>query len=194
MADQESTLQPGDVIAEYRIEKVLGSGSFGVTYLARDMHLSRASPSRNICRWSTPAATSTGTVISRNLETAATFEWGLERFSEEARTLAQFNHPNIVRVLRLVQGVNGTAYIAMELLEGMNLETLVEDDGPLPPDRFLSVFRQLLDGCESIHRIGILHRDIKPANVVIRGETPVLIDFGAARDLAVQQKRGSAPW
>jgi hypothetical protein len=190
MADQESTLQPGDVIAEYSIEKVLGSGSFGVTYLARDMHLSRGVAIKEYMPVVYARRDSGGTVVSRNLETAATFEWGLERFSEEARTLAQFNHPNIVRVLRLVQGVNGTAYIAMELLEGKNLETLVEEDGPLPPETFLSVFRQLLDGCESIHRIGILHRDIKPANVVIRGETPVLIDFGAARDLAVQQKAG----
>jgi hypothetical protein len=190
MADQESTLQPGDVIAEYKIEKVLGSGSFGVTYLARDMHLSRGVAIKEYMPVVYARRDSSGTVISRNLETAATFEWGLERFSEEARTLAQFNHPNIVSVLRLVQGVNGTAYIAMELLEGKNLETLVEEDGPLPRERFLSIFRQLLDGCESIHRIGILHRDIKPANVVIRGERPVLIDFGAARDLAVQQKAG----
>lgn len=190
MADQDSTLQPGDVIAEYKVEKVLGSGSFGVTYLARDMHLSRAVAIKEYMPVVYARRAADGTVSSRNLDTSATFEWGLERFSEEARTLAQFNHPNIVRVLRLVQGMNGTAYIAMELLEGRNLETIVEEEGPLPPDRFLSVFRQLLDGCESIHRIGILHRDIKPANIVIRGETPVLIDFGAARDLALQQKAG----
>ncbi len=190
MADQDSTLQAGDVIAEYKIEKVLGSGSFGVTYLARDMHLSRAVAIKEYMPVAYARRASDGTVTSRNLDTSATFEWGLERFSEEARTLAQFNHPNIVRVLRLVQGMNGTAYIAMELLEGRNLETIVEEEGPLAPDRFLSVFRQLLDGCESIHRIGILHRDIKPANIVIRDETPVLIDFGAARDLALQQKAG----
>ena len=190
MADQDSTLQPGDVIAEYKIEKVLGSGSFGVTYLARDMHLSRAVAIKEYMPVVYARRDADGTVSSRNLDTSATFEWGLERFSEEARTLAQFNHPNIVRVLRLVQGMNGTAYIAMELLEGRNLETIVEQEGPLSPERFLSVFRQLLDGCESIHRIGILHRDIKPANIVIRDETPVLIDFGAARDLALQQKAG----
>lgn len=190
MADQDSTLQPGDVIAEYRIEKVLGSGSFGVTYLARDMHLSRAVAIKEYMPVVYARRAVDGTVSSRNLDTAATFEWGLERFSEEARTLAQFNHPNIVRVLRLVQGLNGTAYIAMELLEGRNLETIVEEEGPLPPERFLSVFRQLLDGCESIHRIGILHRDIKPANIVMQNDTPVLIDFGAARDLSLQQKAG----
>jgi hypothetical protein len=190
MADQDDTLQPGDVIAEYRIEKVLGSGSFGVTYLARDLHLSRGVAIKEYMPAVYARRGSDGTVTSRNLDTSATFEWGLERFSEEARTLAQFNHPNIVRVLRLVQGVNGTAYIAMDLLEGKNLETIVEEEGPLAPERFLSIFRQLLDGCESIHRIGILHRDIKPANIVIRDETPVLIDFGAARDLALQQKAG----
>ncbi|MDB5693080.1 MAG: serine/threonine protein kinase, partial [Alphaproteobacteria bacterium] len=190
MLDQDSTLQPGDVIADYRIEKVLGSGSFGVTYLARDVLLSRDVAIKEYMPVVYARRGADGTVVSRNLETSGTFEWGLERFSEEARTLAQFNHPNIVRVLRLVQGMNGTAYIAMELLEGTNLEAIVEAEGPLPPDRFLSVFRQLLGGCEAIHGIGILHRDIKPANIVICGETPVLIDFGAARDLALQQKAG----
>jgi hypothetical protein len=190
MADQESTLAPGDVIAEYEIEKVLGSGSFGVTYLARDKHLSRRVAIKEYMPVVYARRGVDGTVSSRNLDTSATFDWGLERFSEEARTLAQFNHPNIVRVLRLIQGLNGTAYIAMELLDGRNLESIVEQEGPLSPPRFLSVFRQLLDGCGSIHRIGILHRDIKPSNIVMCDETPVLIDFGAARDLALQQKAG----
>jgi serine/threonine protein kinase len=190
MPDQESTLKPGDVIAEYRIEKVLGSGSFGVTYLAHDTQLARGVAIKEYMPVMYARRDVDGTVASRNLDTSATFEWGLERFSEEARTLAQFNHPNIVKVLRLVQGLHGTAYIAMELLQGINLEIMVERDGPLPPERFLSIFRQILDGCESIHKIGILHRDIKPANIVIRDDTPVLIDFGAARDLSLQQKAG----
>ncbi|MDH7973368.1 serine/threonine-protein kinase [Sphingomonas sp. AR_OL41] len=184
------TLEPGGMIADYRIDRVLGSGSFGVTYGAHDVQLARNVAIKEYMPVDYARRDASGTVGSRNPETATTFEWGLRRFSDEARTLAQFDHPNIVKVQRLVQGVNGTAYIVMELLEGINLETLVERDGPLSTEVFLSVFRQLLGGVEAIHGIGILHRDIKPANIVIKGETPVLIDFGASRDLATQRKAG----
>jgi serine/threonine protein kinase len=184
------TLQPGGMIADYRIDKVLGAGSFGVTYLAHDVGLNRGVAIKEYMPLEYARREPTGAVSSRNEETGTTFAWGLDRFSEEARTLAQFNHPNIVKVLRLVQGVNGTAYIVMDLLQGENLETIVERDGPLKPDAFRAVFRELLDGVASIHAIGILHRDIKPANIVMKGETPVLIDFGAARDLAMQRKAG----
>jgi hypothetical protein len=190
MSDTIDTLEPGGIVADYRIDKVLGSGSFGVTYLAHDLHLDRSVAIKEYMPVDYARRDATGAVSSRNAETTPTFAWGLDRFTDEARTLAQFNHPNIVRVVRLVTGVNGTAYIVMELLEGINLETLVERDGPLAPAVFLSTFRQILDGVASIHAIGILHRDIKPPNIVVKGETPVLIDFGAARDLAAQRKAG----
>ncbi|WP_010185688.1 serine/threonine-protein kinase [Sphingomonas sp. PAMC 26605] len=184
------TLEPGGMVADYRIDTVLGSGSFGVTYRAHDVALARSVAIKEYMPVDYARRDATGAVISRNAEATPTFAWGLDRFTDEARTLAQFNHPNIVRVVRLVTGVNGTAYIVMELLDGINLETLVERDGPLDPAVFLSVFRQILDGVAAIHALGILHRDIKPANIVIKGETPVLIDFGAARDLATQRKAG----
>ncbi len=184
------TLEPGGMIADYRIDKVLGAGSFGVTYLAHDISLNRGVAIKEYMPLEYARRESSGAVSSRSEETGRTFAWGLDRFSEEARTLAQFNHPNIVKVLRLVQGVNGTAYIVMDLLQGENLETCVERDGPMKPEAFRRVFRQILDGVASIHAIGILHRDIKPANIVMKGDTPVLIDFGAARDLAMQRKAG----
>lgn len=190
MITTDDTLQPGDTIADYRIDKVLGSGSFGVTYLGFDLQLNRGVAIKEYMPVHYAKRDQTGTIRSRNAETAPTFAWGLDRFSEEARTLAQFNHPNIVRVLRIIQDMNGTSYIVMELLGGTNFEVLIEKDGPLSVDQFLQTFRQILDGVEAIHKIGILHRDIKPANIVSENRGPVLIDFGAARDLAMQAKAG----
>lgn len=186
----EFTLNPGDMIADYRIEKVLGAGSFGVTYQAHEVALDRRVAIKEYMPVQYARRDSAGTISSRNAETAPTFEWGLDRFSEEARTLAQFNHPNIVRVLRIVQGLNGTSYIVMEFLPGANLETVVERDGPLPTGRFVEIFAQILDGMKAVHGIGILHRDLKPANIVLDERGPVIIDFGAARELAMQQKAG----
>lgn len=187
---EETALKPGDQIADYRIDRVLGAGSFGVTYLATDTNLSRRVAIKEYLPGEYARRDASGTVSSRNAEAGATFEWGLERFTEEARTLAQFSHPNIVRVLHIVQRLNGTAYIVMELLEGRDFEEVVEQNGPLPTPRFLTIFAQLLDGMQAVHGIGVLHRDIKPSNIMLSGETPVLIDFGAARDLARQRKAG----
>jgi serine/threonine protein kinase len=187
---EETALKAGDEIAEYRIDKVLGAGSFGVTYLATDTGLSRRVAIKEYLPADYARRDSTGQVSSRNAETAPTFEWGLDRFTEEARTLAQFSHPNIVRVLHIVQNLNGTAYIVMELLEGQDFEQVVEQQGALKVDRFQSVFRQLLNGMQAVHELGVLHRDIKPSNIMLKGETPVLIDFGAARALATQRKVG----
>ena len=186
----ETALKPGDVIADYRIDRVLGAGSFGVTYLATDTNLSRQVAIKEYLPGDYARRDASGTVSSRSAEAGATFEWGLERFTEEARTLAQFSHPNIVRVLHIVQRLNGTAYIVMELLEGRDFEEVVEKSGPLSVPQFLTIFAQLLDGMKAVHGVGVLHRDIKPSNIMLSGETPVLIDFGAARDLARQRKAG----
>lgn len=186
----EFTLREGDRIEDYVIEKVLGAGSFGVTYLARDEHLNRGVAIKEYMPVQYARRDSTGKISSRSVETAGTFEWGLDRFSEEARTLAQFNHPNIVRVMRIVQGHNGTSYIVMELLGGTNMEDHIEANGALETPAFLSNFRQIVEGMQAVHGLGILHRDIKPANIVLEERGPVLIDFGAARDLAMQQKAG----
>ena len=186
----ETALKPGDRIADYRIDRVLGAGSFGVTYLATDTNLSRQVAIKEYLPGDYARRDASGTVSSRNVEAGATFEWGLERFTEEARTLAQFSHPNIVRVLHIVQRLNGTAYIVMELLEGRDFEEVVEQGGPLAVPQFLTIFAQLLDGMKAVHGVGVLHRDIKPSNIMLSGETPVLIDFGAARDLARQRKAG----
>lgn len=187
---QDNAFQVGQIIGDYRIDKVLGAGSFGVTYLATDMNLSRKVAIKEYMPADYARRDQSGQVASRSAETAATFQWGLERFTDEARTLAQFSHPNIVRVLHILQNLNGTTYIVMELLEGRDFEQVVLQEGPLPLDRFLPVFQQLLDGMQAVHQVNVLHRDIKPSNIMLKDDTPVLIDFGAARALETQRKAG----
>ena len=192
MASYDNALPEGARIADYEIKEVLGEpGSFGITYRATDVSLHRDVAIKEYLPGDYAHRTADGKVVARDKARRATFEWGLERFSEEARTLAQFDHRNIVKVLRLISDVNGTAYIVMELVKGRTLEAMVDKQGPLDATAFTPMFERLLDGCAAIHKIGILHRDIKPSNIIVTdaGE-PVLIDFGAARDLALQKKSG----
>ena len=101
----------------------------------------------------------------------------------EAKTLAKFRHPNIVRVFRVFEA-NQTAYIVLEFVKGADLERWLTRLGRLPTQPELDeLIAPLLDALEAVHKTGILHRDIKPANIYIRemDQKPVLIDFGAAR-------------
>ena len=192
MAGIDSALPMGARIADYELIEVLGDpGSFGITYRATDLHLKRDVAIKEYFPAEYAVRRTDGLVAPRDESRRSTFEWGLERFSEEARTLAQFDHRNIVKVLRLIADVNGTAYIVMELVRGRTLESIVLDTGPMEAAAFNPLFAQLLDGCAAIHGIGILHRDVKPSNIIVTAAgAPVLIDFGAARDLALQKKAG----
>jgi serine/threonine-protein kinase len=107
-----------------------------------------------------------------------------QRFIEEARTLAQFNHPGIVRVFDVFEE-NGTAYLAMEFLEGETLGRRIERWGPRPQEEVEEIARKVAEALEVVHQAGLLHRDIKPDNLFLTPDgRVVLIDFGAARDYA----------
>ncbi len=192
MSGAGGALPTGAKLADYQIEGVLGEpGGFGVTYRARDIRLEREVAIKEYFPQAFAKRKRGGGVQARDAASEQVFGWGLERFVEEAQSLARFSHPNIVRVLRLIEGENGTAYIVMEMVRGETLEALVERDGPLSEAQFWPLFDQLLAGCDAIHGIGIIHRDIKPSNIIVRnnGEA-VLIDFGAARDLALERRKG----
>ena len=184
-------LPEGYRINEYLIERPLGGGGFGITYLARDGNLDlpvaikEYFPSDLVTRSPDQGVHVRATQGSGNQET---YDWGLERFLDEARALATFRHPNIVRVLRYFRE-NGTAYIVMEYESGQSLKRWLPQNSPLSQRALLSILHPLLDGLEAVHRTGFLHRDIKPDNIYVRGDgTPVLLDFGAARRVSANKE------
>ena len=174
-------LNPGHDILEYEVERTLGGGGFGITYLARDKNLNLPVAVKEYLPTDLAMRGPDGSVQVLGDTSKDQFIWGLERFLSEARVLAAFCHPNIVRVLRYFLA-NGTAYIVMEFETGESLKKWLPRQNKLDQPTLLKMIYPLLDGLEVIHKAGYLHRDIKPENIYIRtNNTPVLIDFGSAR-------------
>ncbi len=185
MAGGEQTrnaLPKGYEIEGYRIERVLGSGGFGVTYLATEISINRKVAIKEYLP-SGIAVRGKDDVSVHPLSGGdrGDFDWGLERFKKEAETLVTFHHPNIVTVFRFFQG-NGTAYLVMAYVDGESLAQILERAGTLSEPELREILTPLLAGLEHVHNAGFLHRDIKPGNIYIRRDgSPVLLDFGAAR-------------
>jgi hypothetical protein len=180
--DHFVALPSGFVLGKYELRGVLGQGGFGITYKAWDSALNRAVAIKEYLPVEVAVRLDGTTVSARSRNDRESFEWGLQRFLEEARALALFEDaPAVVRVHDYLQA-NGTAYMVMALVEGTSLQTLYRREAPLSEARLKAIALPLLDGLQHVHRAGFLHRDIKPSNILIRGNgQPVLIDFGAAR-------------
>jgi len=174
-------LPDGYKLGEYVIEKVLGHGGFGITYLARDTQLSSAVAIKEFFPRSV-AVRGEEFTIRPFTSGAEDFQWGLQEFLKEARALAKFKHNHIVRVLRFVEA-NGTAYMVMEYEEGESLDVyLKRSGGYLNEQMLLNVFIPVLNGLQAVHDAGLLHLDIKPDNIYLRANgKPMLIDFGSSR-------------
>ena len=200
-------LPPGTALmnGQYLVGKILGKpGGFGITYLGWDSQLAtfvavkeylpRDVAGRHFDRL---------TVSAHTREDAEHFRYGLEQFLHEARTLAQFDHPNVVRVRSFFQE-NGTAYLVMDYLQGNSLhDYLSRLGGRLPEKAALDIMYPILDGLKEVHAKGFLHRDIKPQNIYITtGGRPILLDFGTARQAMGERNQGLttivtpgyAPW
>ncbi|RYX95051.1 MAG: hypothetical protein EOO28_13305 [Comamonadaceae bacterium] len=179
-----SALRAGHRVLEYRIDRILGGGGFGITYLAHDVNLDLPVALKEYFPGDLAQRGSDSSVslrAGRGEDATQQYTWGLERFLDEARALASFRHPNIVRVLRYFRE-NGTAYIVMEYESGDPLKRWLARQTSFDQKALLKVVHPLLDGLESVHNTGFLHRDIKPDNIYMRADgSPVLLDFGAAR-------------
>jgi hypothetical protein len=165
----------------YVLERVLGQGGFGITYLARDTNLDQLVAIKEYLPLEVAARRSDTTVRPRTDDQTDRYRWGLDRFIREARTLARFDHPNIVRVHSVFE-FNNTAYMVMRFEEGENFAALLERRRTLPEADLMRVLLPVLDGLELVHNAGFIHRDIKPDNIHIRAAgSSVLLDFGSAR-------------
>jgi len=177
-----SALPPGSRLGELEILRVLAVGGFGIVYLARDHALDRDvalkefMPSRLVDR-------SEGMQVGvRSVSDGETFALGLKSFVNEARLLARFSHPAMVKVYHFWEA-NGTAYMVMPYLRGPTLKDVRRSMSEPPTEAWLrSVIDPLLDALGMLHAEGFYHRDISPDNVLLAGPgLPVLLDFGAAR-------------
>ena len=169
------------MLQEYRIEQVLGAGGFGITYLACDTNLDKNVALKEYLPGELAMRSPDGKVVAQATGHEAGYRWGLERFLQEARTLAKFSHPHIVRVLRYFEA-NATAYMVMDYEKGDPLKVVLQHDPQPPEAKLKALIAPLLDGLAAVHATGFLHRDIKPDNIFVRADgRPVLIDFGAAR-------------
>lgn len=183
-AEPANALPRGYALNEYTIESVLGAGGFGMTYLATDANLNLKVALKEYLPGEFASRNPDSSVQPLEGVAGESFQWGLQRFLDEARTLASFHHPNIVRVMRFFEA-NCTGYMVMEFVNGKPLNEWIASRRPLSRQPLFRIIEPLLDGLEVIHKAGYLHRDIKPANIYIRGDgSPVLLDFGSARHLA----------
>ena len=169
-------------VKEYQILRVLGQGGFGITYLAFDLNLDGPIALKEYFPKEYAVRSADGHVSAASAASAENFDWGRQRFLDEARAINRFRHPNVVRAHRFFQS-GGSVYIVMDYIEGESLDTILEKRSKLSPAEWRPLLDRLLDGLEHVHQHDYLHRDIKPGNIMIRdndGE-PVFIDFGSAR-------------
>ena len=175
-------LPQGHRLQEYELVRVLGFGGFGMTYLGFDHNLDKAVAIKEFLPSDLATRTADRSVAPQVSDFRDDFQWGLERFLDEARTLARFDHHHIIKVHRFFEA-HGTAYIVMEYAEGEILSAYLERKGTLSEAELKGILYPLLDGLEVVHKADFLHRDIKPGNIILRAEdgSPVLLDFGTAR-------------
>ncbi len=183
-----TTLPVGFRLFEYRIDGVLGQGGFGIAYAATDVNLNSKVVIKEYLPEDFAYRASDNTVSARADEDQDFYQNGLDSFLVEARTLATFRHPHIVRVARFFEA-NKTAYMVLEYERGQSLKAWRKKRENVPETTIVSLLAPLLDGLAVVHAAGYLHRDIKPDNIYVRDEdgSLVLLDFGAARQTAVEK-------
>jgi serine/threonine protein kinase len=175
-------LPEGTEIEGFRIVRQIGEGGFGIVYLAWDAALERHVAIKEYMPSSLAVRSTVSLEVStRSAQHQETFDVGLRSFVNEARLLARFDHPALVKVFRYWEA-NGTAYMAMPYYEGPTLKTALARIGtPVPEELLREWLHPLLDALSAMHREQCYHRDISPDNILLTAAGPLLLDFGAAR-------------
>ena len=196
-------LPPGTRIAEFEIRGVIGEGGFSIVYQAWDESLHRLVALKEYIPYGLAVRDPSRGVTARSAKDRGTFDAGLTSFINEARLLASFDHPSLVKVHRFWQAA-GTAYMVMPWYQGPTLKKALLQSGTRADQRWLlRLLDRLTDALGFLHRQDCFHRDIAPDNILLLGadEVPLLLDFGAARrvigtmthDLTAILKQGYAP-
>jgi Protein kinase domain len=189
--DNRLSLRVNTVLdGSYRIVRVVGAGGFAITYEAEDIHLGTPVALKEYYPVDFGDRDSTMSVRPKSERHRSTFEWGRSNFLQEARTLARFEHPSIVRVTRVFE-TNATAYMVMRFEEGDSFEAWLRSLGRPPSQKELDcIIAPLLEALQMMHAKDFLHRDIAPDNILVRRNgSPVLLDFGAARRAVAEMSR-----
>jgi len=162
------TERDSESFGDYTLGEKLGEGGMGVVHKASHRTLGRPAALKLL-----PAERADGK--------------NLQRFRREVELTSRLTHPNTIRVYDFGRTASGTYYYAMEYVDGVDLETLVEKEGPLHPARVTHLLEQLAGALSEAHAAGLVHRDVKPANVMVcdRGRADVVkvLDFGLVRDV-----------
>ena len=175
-------LPRGTRIRDFEFRRVLGHGGFGITYLGWNVTLDIPVAIKEYFPADLATRERNLSVVPQTDQAAPDFQWGLERFLDEARILARIQHPAIVRIHHFFEA-HRTAYIVMDYVEGESLSAHLKRKGKLSESELKGILESLLSALEVVHGAEFLHRDIKPANIILRAKdgSPVLLDFGAAR-------------
>lgn len=181
-------LQPNTTLlgGKYRIERVLGQGGFGITYLAVQTSLNRYVAIKELFIGGSGQAINDrrgNLVVVTNSANQQSFNQQREKFKKEASRLANLKHPNLVKVHELFEE-NGTAYYVMDYIDGESLRTKINRGGKLSESLVLKYIKQILPALKVAHKQSIWHLDIKPENIMVdRNDNAYLIDFGASKHI-----------
>ncbi len=196
--DLESSVQQGSEALpagtsllddQFKIERPLSNGGFGITYLARDHYLGRDVVIKE-CYPEVFCRRVGKEVLVRSDQHEDKYRTIVEMFMREARSIAKMRHPNIVGVHRIFED-NQTAYMVLDLIHGRDLLSIIKQERErLTPPQVKEILIKLLDAVDLVHQNDLLHRDISPDNILLdKWGSPVLIDFGAAREEASRETR-----
>ena len=196
------TLPEGTRLRDFEINGLIGEGGFGIVYLAYDHSLGRRVAIKEYMPASMASrAHASCAVVVKSQRHEEMFRLGLKSFVNEARLLARFDHPALVKVYRFWEE-NGTAYMVMPYYQGPTLKFTLAELGRMPTEAELRGWLSpLLDALAVMHEARCYHRDISPDNILLTSGGPLLLDFGAARHvigdmthaLTVVLKPGFAP-